>query len=679
MTIYKRYGGAFLCVVLYLLLGKSIAVCAKESAGDPVSMAKHVEFLSSVEGVRSLNNAKESSLWESTKGKTHFGFRQRNHWFRVDLTNHLQNDKQYIIEFGFIFLDKIEAFFVVDGELIKRALSGDNVAYSKRDVDNRKILFEVPPADGKNITLYFKTYAQGMTQIPMDLWLERDFENFDANNRVWNGFYFGAMSIMLFYHLFLYSVIKRTDILVYMLLLAGVLGFRFVAWGYGHQYLWPSGAELTNRIPPSINCLNMVASLIFCYTFLSIERYGGFLKKYFQVLIGCSVLVFLMSIILPLPFAVIIAIFYGTLINVSITAAAVYLMSKGVRVAKFYGLALVPVIIAVILMMLSFIGVIDVSTLSKNGGSVGLLLMICLLAIAIGDNIRIEQKQAQERILALNEDLESKVVDRTKDLEESLGVLKNTQKDLVEAEKMSALTGLVAGVAHEINTPLGIGVTAASSLKEELGTFSGKVSHDDLSRSDLARYLSRTEEALGLIENSLDRASQQVKSFKLLIVDLPDGKTHPFNVHQHINDSLLLMAAQLEKHGHDVEVNCSDTLTVSTFASLITQVLMNLILNSIQHAFRPGQRGRINIDAQLIGSHLVLDYKDDGQGLSEEELHNLFNPFYTSKRGSGHVGLGTTVTYNIVTHGLKGDIRPVSRPGEGLSYHIRVPVDTRNS
>ena len=279
-----------------------------------------------------------------------------------------------------------------------------------------------------------------------------------------------------------------------------------------------------------------------------------------------------------------------------------------------------------------------------------------------------------QNIQALNSELENKVIERTHDLNNSLTELKKTQSQLIESEKMAALTSLVAGVAHEINTPLGVGITATTSLKTNSERFTDNYKNNSLHRSEMDKYLENTKEALSLIENSFTRASEQVKTFKLITVEQNHNEIYPFNISEHLDTVLIILKPKLETRHHKIHIDCDEVLVVNSIQHLITQIFANLILNSIEHAFDEHQRGHIHIRIRADEYMLNIDYKDDGKGLTQQEATDIFNPFNTTKRGDGHIGLGTTITYNIVTHALNGNISCSSHPNQGLTYHIEIPL-----
>ncbi len=297
-----------------------------------------------------------------------------------------------------------------------------------------------------------------------------------------------------------------------------------------------------------------------------------------------------------------------------------------------------------------------------------------------------ERKRAQTELEKLNAELEQRVFLRTGELEESNNALKEslvklqeTQKSLVEAEKMASLAVLVAGVAHEINTPVGISVTAASYLKQQTDILNTKYTQGSMKRSELESYIKTATESTKVLLDNLEKASDHINSFKKVAVDQASQEKRIFNLKEYVNEVLLSLQPALKKTKHKVTVTGKDDINIESMPGAISQIVTNLVMNSLKHAFEGIESGEIKIDVDFNNDTAIFRYSDNGIGMSEETREKLFDPFYTTKRGSGGSGLGMHIVYNLVTQSLKGAITYESSPGNGASFEIKWPVGTKEA
>ncbi|MDQ2694841.1 MAG: CHASE domain-containing protein, partial [Pseudomonadota bacterium] len=261
-----------------------------------------------------------------------------------------------------------------------------------------------------------------------------------------------------------------------------------------------------------------------------------------------------------------------------------------------------------------------------------------------------------------------------RELAQALAQLREAQDQLVQTEKLASLGGLVAGVAHEINTPVGVSVTAASTLRARAQELKAAIDQGQLKRSTLSAFIDTLDNASRIILANLERAAELIQSFKEVAVDQSSSARRRFALRHYIDEVLLSLRPQLKKTAHRVEVNCDPELTIDSYPGAFSQILTNLVQNSLVHAYAEGDAGVITIDAQVRDGRLHLRYADDGRGIAAEHLGRIFEPFYTTRRGSGGSGLGLHIVYNLVTSTLGGRIRAASEPGKGTEFVLILPL-----
>ncbi|EAR62740.1 PAS domain S-box protein [Neptuniibacter caesariensis] len=305
------------------------------------------------------------------------------------------------------------------------------------------------------------------------------------------------------------------------------------------------------------------------------------------------------------------------------------------------------------------------------------LVGLCGISTDISDRIRLENE-----LKAFSLELEQKVEERTEELQKSnaslactLDDLKQTQRQLVDAEKMVALASLVTGVAHEINTPLGNCVTASSSIQHDLDNLIEAEKSKRLSQNLFHDFCESAASQMGLINANLERAVALVHSFRNLSAHEGDTEMKEIDLCKFIAQFAMAYRSDIEMRGADFEVSCQDSspFKVNTFPSSLTNALEYLVDNSLTHAFLDGQRGVISIQVNHTDTGAEIIYADNGMGLDSQMEKHLFEPFITSKRCDGRLGLGAHVFYLIVTQKLGGQITVNNKPGEGLALHIYIP------
>ncbi|KAA0685460.1 sensor histidine kinase [Azospirillum brasilense] len=275
---------------------------------------------------------------------------------------------------------------------------------------------------------------------------------------------------------------------------------------------------------------------------------------------------------------------------------------------------------------------------------------------------------------------EKALVAAKEEAERALHDLRRVQRSLVQAEKLASLGALVAGVAHEINTPMGIGVTAASHLAEQARQFKAGLADGQLRRRDLEEFVDRIEEGASIILGNLERACTLVQSFKQVAVDQTSETQRPFELRGYLDGVLGSLAPQLKGTGHRVTLDCPDGLIMDSYPGALSQVVSNLVINALLHAFRPDVPGTIAIAVRADGpssagaASVVLDVVDDGRGIPPDQIERIFEPFFTTRRAEGGSGLGLHIVYNIVTGTLGGRVAVASRPGAGCRFTIHLPL-----
>ncbi|MEA2759444.1 MAG: hypothetical protein QOH65_2057 [Methylobacteriaceae bacterium] len=252
--------------------------------------------------------------------------------------------------------------------------------------------------------------------------------------------------------------------------------------------------------------------------------------------------------------------------------------------------------------------------------------------------------------------------------------LRKTQDSLIEAEKLAALGGLVAGVAHEVNNPVGISLTVASSLARRCDVLAEELARGELKRSRLTEFIQGNREAATQLVSNLQRAGELIQSFKQVAVDRSHIERRVFDLKELTEQVIASLRPGLNKSRVRLTFTCETGITMDSYPGPYGQVVTNIVLNAVSHAFEPGESGSIEIRAAAEDTDRVaILFSDDGGGMPPDVRRRAFEPFFTTRRGQGGTGLGLHIVHNIVTARLGGRISVSSEPCRGTTFRVLIP------
>lgn len=292
-------------------------------------------------------------------------------------------------------------------------------------------------------------------------------------------------------------------------------------------------------------------------------------------------------------------------------------------------------------------------------------------------------QEYQQELEYLNREQESIIIDRTKELrqsnktlQETIDSLQETQEKLIQSEKLAALGSLVAGISHEINTPLGVSVTSASYMDVKLKEIEERFKTNELRRTDMESLFSDFHRGFSILLDNLRRASDLIRNFKQVATDQSSDDCREINLYDYTRQIIDSLKPATKQKNIICKNNVDEQLTLTTYPGAIYQVISNFIMNSVTHGF-PGNSSEsktkiIAINAWQTGDRIIVSYEDNGVGISENNMNKIFEPFYTTNRGSGSTGLGMSIAYNLITATLQGDIRNKSIPEKGVCFEFDI-------
>jgi len=260
-----------------------------------------------------------------------------------------------------------------------------------------------------------------------------------------------------------------------------------------------------------------------------------------------------------------------------------------------------------------------------------------------------------------------------KKLEEKIDFIEKSKEQLAQSEKMASLGSMVAGVAHEINTPVGMALTGVTHLNDQVKALKELFLDAKMTESDFLDFIENSIVVSHSVEKNLTQAASLVKSFKQVAVDQSSDEDREFGLYEYVNETLLSIHNETKRTKHKIEVIIDKDIRLFSTPGVFAQIITNFVLNSVIHAYDEGEYGHIKIAAQVKDDALVLEYKDDGKGLTKEEILKIFDPFFTTNRKNGGSGLGMNIVYNLITVKLKGTLHLESKLGNGVHFTLKFP------
>ncbi|MDP2559668.1 transporter substrate-binding domain-containing protein [Psychrobium sp. 1_MG-2023] len=282
--------------------------------------------------------------------------------------------------------------------------------------------------------------------------------------------------------------------------------------------------------------------------------------------------------------------------------------------------------------------------------------------------------KANRRVAQANDRLNitvDELVETQSELKGTINHLEEAQEQLIAAEKMASLGSLVAGVAHEINTPVGIGLTGISHFQMMTDELTEKYNQQTMAKNDFERYLRDASQAATLIHNNLEKTAELVRSFKQISVDQSSDEVRSFNLSSYIDDTLISVASVLKHTEIEIVKDYDTNIVIKSHPGAISQIISNLVLNASIHAFSPNEKGKMTIAVSHQAELITLSVADNGKGIPVEFQSKIFEPFFTTNRENGGSGLGLNIIYNIITNQLDGSIECISELGRGTQFVIK--------
>ncbi len=620
-------------------------------------------------------------------------------WFRFTVTK--EANKDFYLQIGSPFIDSI-ALYAVNGSQVQEVqLSGDNYVFSQRAVKVTTFLFPLNVPMGAKQTYLLRTKTMQPFFFPLRIGTLGSFMENTHKLDFIQGIYLGFMLLILLYNLFLYFSIRENIYLYYVAYVASITWFMSTVFQYVFEYLWP-GTPVINQYAVASSALTMLTATLFTREFLHTHKLAPRLHQFSIIFIGLGILVFTL-VFTPFKITALKLAQAGImLMAIYFLIAGVTVFRKGYHPAKFYLIAWSFLILGFIAAILESVNVLPVMYYI-NSMQIGSAIEVTLLSFALADRINIYKKQreeAQAKALSIaqekaeliqeqNVQLEQKVAERTMALTKSLTDLKEAQSQLIQSEKMANLGELTAGVAHEIQNPLNF-VTNFSELNKEL-IEELKVERQ---KAESERNKETENEILNNIDQNLEQINHHGKRADAIVKGMlqhsriSTGQKEPTDINKLADEFLRLsyhgLRAKDKSFNADIKKDFDKSIPkVNIVPQDIGRVLLNLFNNAFyavnakltaySQQLTPDYKPLVSVQTKELNDKVEIVVKDNGNGIPQNLVDKIFQPFFTTKPTGQGTGFGLSLSYDIIkAHG--GEIKVKSKEGEGTEFIIQLPI-----
>ena len=572
------------------------------------------------------------------------GFFETANWLRFEIENQT-NQRDWLLEFAFPLINKIEIYTVEDGELQLLHKAGSDLPFKQRSIEHRHFIFNLEVEHGTTKAFYALAVGSGDLHPSINIWDQETFIEKTQKDFVLLGIFYGVILVMILYNLFLYFSLRLKSYLYYVIAITFTLLGKLSINGLAFQYLWPN-SPAWNLISASVWVpLACIFILIFSRNFLDIDRYFPNLKYIFHLLIACNV-----SVFVALPFSRYIALYlmiiaalctFSTILTVAIVS-----LIRGARQVRFYIVGWFIFLTGVSITMMERAVILPFTVVTEYAGQAALTIEVVLLSLALADKINIMRK---EKVIAEKKSQDSQEL-----------ALQNLQKADELKDEFLAIT------SHELRTPLYGMIGIAESLRDGI---TGEVSEN--MRKQLSMIMTSGQRLTHLVNEILDFSKLKYDSLNLQfkpvyingVVDIVLAITKPL-----LKDKPIQLI-------NNIQVGLPP---VRADENRLQQILHNLIDNAIKYT----DKGNIIISTSMNEEFLTIHVTDTGHGIAENTLQDIFQPFQQgeaslSREVSG-VGIGLSITKDLV-HLHEGTLKVESKVNEGSTFSVSLPIHKKGS
>lgn len=645
----------------------------------------------------SFNKVIQENFTTTTSLVPNLGISTSDFWIKIPITNNTNIEKLFL-ELSLSIIDYIEFYYPIENGQYEIIRTGDAYPFYDRKYNDPYYLFDLDISKGESKIYYLKVTSNEAIQLPIKIGTQTNIYTQIKNRDILSGIYIGIMLVMIFYNLFIYFSVRDKSYIYYVVYILCILLTQTSLQGYTLQYLWFNNSVITKYSLIILPSLSAIMGMFFMNFFLQTKKYSKKLNKVVFFLVAPYFFAIGLSLFNIFGLSQIIIQVNSGVVSLYMLITPIIVYKKGYQPAKYFLAAWSVFLVGVVIYILKDFEVLPFNNFTRYTMQIGSGIETVLLSFALAARINIYKK---ERLEAVQENeklvreqnviLEQKVIERTNELNKALNHLKQTQSQLVEAEKMASLGQLTAGIAHEVNNPINFITSNIFPLREDikdlksiLNKYAEINSATNLSEKlqeieqlkDELQYEYLLEELEGIIhgiEDGAKRTAEIVSSLRNFS-RLDESDLKRADINDGINSTLKLIKIKLgniklvKKLGKTPEIEC--------YPGKLNQLFLNLIDNAIfavKAKHQKSKDGEIIIETYVENNFLIIKISDNGTGMNQETKNKIFEPFFTTKDVGEGTGLGLSIVHGIIeTHKAKIDV--TSQLGIGTEFKIKLPV-----
>lgn len=642
------------------------------------------------------------------------GVTTSTHYIKFSIENESELSRYYV-NAGVPWLDDVAIYQIVDGAVIYLDEVSNSLPYNARTIKSQDILFELDLPIGEVSTFVFQVHSADQVIFPLKLLNPEETDNLKSKSQLFYGLFLGIMMVMILYNLFIFFSTRDKSYIYLSIYIFALICAQTFFLGFGYRLFWPDSPFIEEYAVYIVSAFVGISAMVFFTVFLDAKKSLPVSYKILFVIGGAFVAVNIMAFAGQKEIAYQLLQACTGLAALFLLRCAFVLWRKGNRQAKYYMIASSVTLVCVVIFILKDFGVFPFNFLTFRMISVGAMIEVTLLSIAVADKINVLQKEKTESqaqaLEALQENerivreqnvmLEKKVSERTSELQSSnnnlnqaMTDLKNTQAQLVDAEKMASLGQMTAGIAHEINNPINFVTSNISPLKRDIeDVFEILSKYEELKEGDgIKVQLEEIEELkedleLDYLKEEIDsllkgineganRTSEIVKGLRVFS-RLDEDALKKANINECVESTLVILRSNSKGECQISSEFDPNLPEINCYPGKLNQVVMNIVNNAIHATMKATEdhaERKVCVRTELTDDTIKISIKDNGVGIEESIRSKIFDPFFTTKDVGEGTGLGLSIALGIIQD-HKGRIEVLSTVGEGSEFILTLPIN----